>query len=232
MCCYLVGWSISWWSVLLVGLLLFGWLVYIVVVSFIGGFVVIWLVGLYRGGQFYRWVWFIWFSLRCLMLLSTIFQLYRGGQFYWFIWYTLTECILRMIQVSLCLNWFWFLRRRSLWLVFFRQYTYIVGKYIIYLYKLWIKVENASFSVLFRRECKWILYFPTMYSQTCLSDPLYIMTSFVSRPYLFLPSVFPCIRPLYNNPLSNATNDRVLWVKILHITTIRELLSNRKWDNK
>jgi hypothetical protein len=32
---------------------------------------------------------------------------------------------------------------------FFRQYTYIVGKYIIYLYKLWIKVENASFSVLF-----------------------------------------------------------------------------------
>ena len=73
-----------------------------------------------------------------------------------------------------------------------------------------------------------------MYSQTCLSDPLYT-TSFVSRPYLFLPSVFPCIRPLYNDPLSNATNDpndRVLWVKILHITTIRGLLSNRKLDNK
>ena len=65
----------------------------------------------------------------------------------------------------------------------------------------------------------------TVYSQTCLSDPLYIMTSFVSRPYLFLPSIFPCIRPLYNNPLSN---ERVLWVKILHITTIRGLLSNQK----
>jgi hypothetical protein len=26
--------------------------------------------------------------------------------------------------------------------------------------------------------------------------------------------------------------DRVLWVKILHITTIRRLLSNRKLDNK
>ena len=62
------------------------------------------------------------------------------------------------------------------------------------------------------------------YSQTCLSDPLYIMTSFVSRPYLFLPSVFPCIRPLYN--------DHVLWVKILHITIIKRLLSNRKLDNK
>jgi hypothetical protein len=34
------------------------------------------------------------------------------------------------------------------------------------------------------------------YSQTCLSDHLYITTSFVSRLYLFLPSVFPCIRPL------------------------------------
>jgi hypothetical protein len=30
----------------------------------------------------------------------------------------------------------------------------------------------------------------------------------------------------------NATNDHVLWVKILHITTIRGLLSNRKLDNK
>jgi hypothetical protein len=70
------------------------------------------------------------------------------------------------------------------------------------------------------------------YSQTCLSDHLYITTSFVSRPYLFLPSVFPCIRPLYSDPLSNVTNDRVLWVKILHITTIRRLLSNRKLDNK
>jgi hypothetical protein len=57
------------------------------------------------------------------------------------------------------------------------------------------------------------------YSQTCLSDPLCITASFVSQPYLFLPSVFPYIRPLYNDPLSNAANDRVLWVKILHITT-------------
>jgi hypothetical protein len=65
------------------------------------------------------------------------------------------------------------------------------------------------------------------YNQTCLSDPFYITTSFVSRPYLFR-----CIRPLYNDPLSNATYDRVLWVKILHITTIRGLLSNRKLDNK
>ena len=70
------------------------------------------------------------------------------------------------------------------------------------------------------------------YSQTCLSDPLYITTSFVSRPYLFPLSVFPCIQPLYNDQLSNATNDRVLWVKILHITIIKRLLSNRKLDNK
>ena len=76
------------------------------------------------------------------------------------------------------------------------------------------------------------MYLVSAHSQTCLSDPLCITTSFVSRPYLFLPSVFPCIRPLYNDPLSNATNDRVLWVKILHITTIRRLLSNRKLDNK
>jgi hypothetical protein len=77
-----------------------------------------------------------------------------------------------------------------------------------------------------------LLEVESKYSQTCLSDPLYITTSFVSRPHLFLPSIFPCITPLYNDPLSNATNDRVLWVKILHITTIRGLLSNRKLDNK
>ena len=71
-----------------------------------------------------------------------------------------------------------------------------------------------------------------IYSETCLSNPLYITTSFVSRPYLFLPCVFLCIQHLYNDPLSNATNDRVLWVTILHITTIRGLLSNRKLDNK
>jgi hypothetical protein len=76
-----------------------------------------------------------------------------------------------------------------------------------------------------------IIFCYNIYSQTCLSDPLYITTSFVSRPYLFLPCVFPCIQPLYNDPLSNATNDRVLWVNILHITTIRGLLSNRKLDN-
>ena len=40
-------------------------------------------------------------------------------------------------------------------------------------------------------------------SQTCLSDPLHITTFFVSRPHLFLPSIFPCILPLYNDPLSN-----------------------------
>jgi hypothetical protein len=62
-------------------------------------------------------------------------------------------------------------------------------------------------------------HFSKVGTVTCLSDHLYITTSFVSRPYLFLPSVFPCIRHLYNDPLSNATNDRVLWVKILHITT-------------
>jgi hypothetical protein len=45
-----------------------------------------------------------------------------------------------------------------------------------------------------------------------------------NQSYWFLPSVFPCIRPLYNDPLSNATNDHVLWVKILHIMTIRRLL--------
>jgi hypothetical protein len=61
------------------------------------------------------------------------------------------------------------------------------------------------------------------YSQTCLSDPLRITTSFVIQPYLFLPNVFP---------LSNATNDRVLWLKILCITTIRRLLSNQNIINK
>lgn len=53
------------------------------------------------------------------------------------------------------------------------------------------------------------------YSQTCLNDPLHITTSFVIKPYLFLPSVFPCIRPLYNDSLSNTNNDRVLRLKIL-----------------
>jgi hypothetical protein len=43
------------------------------------------------------------------------------------------------------------------------------------------------------------------YSQTCLSDSLCITTSFVIRPYLFLPSIFLCIWPLYNDYLSNAT---------------------------
>ena len=75
-------------------------------------------------------------------------------------------------------------------------------------------------------------YWMHRYSQICLSEPLRITTSFVIRPYLFLPSVFPCIWPLYNNPLSNVTNYRVLWVKILHITTFRRLSSNRKIDNK
>jgi hypothetical protein len=58
--------------------------------------------------------------------------------------------------------------------------------------------------------------------------------SFVSQPYLFLPSVFLCIRPLYNDPLSNATNDHVLWVKILRITTIRRLFNMKNlllWTN-
>ena len=59
-----------------------------------------------------------------------------------------------------------------------------------------------------------IKHYRTQYVHNCLSDPLRITTSFVSRPYLFLPSVFPCIRPLYN--------DRVLWVKIFHITTIED----------
>jgi hypothetical protein len=33
--------------------------------------------------------------------------------------------------------------------------------------------------------------FVRVYSQTCLSDPHRKTTSFVIRPYLFLPSVFP-----------------------------------------
>jgi hypothetical protein len=41
----------------------------------------------------------------------------------------------------------------------------------------------------------------------------------------------PTFSRAFNDPLSNATNDRVLWVNILHITTIRGLLSNRKLDN-
>ena len=82
--------------------------------------------------------------------------------------------------------------------------------------------SNTSVVVNVVVECK--------YSQTCLS--LRITTSFVSRPYVFLRSVFLCIRPLYNDPLSNAINDRVLCVNILHITTIRRLLSNQKLDNQ
>jgi hypothetical protein len=31
-----------------------------------------------------------------------------------------------------------------------------------------------------------------VYNITCLSDPLRITTSFLIRPYLFLPSIFPC----------------------------------------
>jgi hypothetical protein len=58
-----------------------------------------------------------------------------------------------------------------------------------------------------------------IYIQICLSDPLHITSSFVIRPYLFLPSVFLCILPLYSDSLSNMTNDRVLWLKILCITT-------------
>ena len=52
------------------------------------------------------------------------------------------------------------------------------------------------------------------YSQTCLSDPLHITTSCVIRPNLFLPCVFPFIWPLYNDPLSNATNDHVFRVVV------------------
>jgi hypothetical protein len=46
------------------------------------------------------------------------------------------------------------------------QYTYIVGKYKIYLYKLRNRQNSkplATFSCLFRSEYKWILYLPTMY---------------------------------------------------------------------
>jgi hypothetical protein len=58
-------------------------------------------------------------------------------------------------------------------------------------------------------------------------DYLYVDCLIIFLPYLLI-----VIRPLYNDPLSNATNDHVLWVKILHITTTRRLLSNRKLDNK
>jgi hypothetical protein len=52
------------------------------------------------------------------------------------------------------------------------------------------------------------------YSQTCLSDPLYITISFVSRPYLFLPSDFLCIQPLYNDIL--ATSWEIFPLKITY----------------
>ena len=55
-------------------------------------------------------------------------------------------------------------------------------------------------------------------SQICLSDPHRITTSFVIRLYLFLPSVFLCILPLYSDSLSNAINDCVLRLNILHCT--------------
>ena len=103
--------------------------------------------------------------------------------------------------------------------------------------RLQLYKPNSTASGLHHISCKtcvqsYCIYLTIKYSQTCLSDPLYITTSFVNRPYLFLPNVFPCIRPLYNDPLSNATYDRVLWVKIFHITTIGGLLSNWKLDNR
>jgi hypothetical protein len=121
-----------------------------------------------------------------------------------------------------------------------------LASYTITLIVISFNMKNLLFDVI-SRSCKYQLegywqqslhqlgkmdIFPQ--SGLCMfiySDPLYITTSFVSRPNLFLPCIFPCIRPLYNNPLSN---DCVLWVKILHITTIRRLLSNRKsrlWKN-
>jgi hypothetical protein len=46
------------------------------------------------------------------------------------------------------------------------QHTYIVGKYIIYVYKFKSQVEKlfvVSFSALVRSECKLIIYFQTMH---------------------------------------------------------------------
>jgi hypothetical protein len=76
--------------------------------------------------------------------------------------------------------------------------------------------QNGKFS-------KVATVFVYLLSNFRFDNNLCITASFFSQSYLFLPSVFPCIRPLYNDPLSNATNDHVLWVKILHITTIRRL---------
>jgi hypothetical protein len=63
------------------------------------------------------------------------------------------------------------------------------------------------------------------YSQTCLSDPLYITTSFVSRPYLFLPSVFLCIgfTPFFVNYKKGCTQLAAA------IDKVYQLLAHGRW---
>ena len=54
-----------------------------------------------------------------------------------------------------------------------------------------------------------------------LSDLLRITIPVVIRPYLFLPHVFRCNWALYNDSLSNMSNNCVLRLKFLRITIIK-----------
>ena len=59
---------------------------------------------------------------------------------------------------------------------------------------------------------------------------LRMMTSFVIRPWLFLPCIM-CIICLCSNSLSKVTNDGVLRLKILWIMTIKTLIIRLKLKN-